>query len=289
MVQQYTTQTLLPRIAKCIDDIVYENYTMPVSNATKYATAKYSTQKPSESCSYDASAFKLKDALTKDELRRLAIANKLFSQYLNTGSISAAQLRSVLTAEQHDAFNHALKERTRSEEIFYGDGMPVVLKEYNMMLNRADFMWSRYESMPRQGSMKYKHGAPKKIEDRAMFLYERALEHLMEIFTSASGNDLNQLHLWMDREIDFSFNSLNDISPPGVPRTRGSKSLCALDAGLPKLSKRLKRNECALNALVVVAANIAFVFPAVVVDAEAEQLQSAVLKDKLRTLKKARD
>jgi len=289
MVQQYTTQTLLPRIAKCIDDIVYENCTMPISNATKHSAATHGTQKPSDLCNYDASVFKLKNALTADELLRLTTVNKIFSQYISTGKIGAAQLRTALTAEQHDAFKQAVIERRRSEEILYGDGMPSVLKKYNIMLNRADFMWGRFESMPQQGSMKFKQSASRKVEDSAMNLYEVALEHLQEIFTSASDNDLHQLHIWMDREIDFTFNTSNDISPPGVPRTRGSKSLCALDAGLPKLSKRLKRNECALNALVKAAANIAFEFPAVVVDADADRLQSAILKDKLRKLKKVRD
>lgn len=43
-----------------------------------------------------------------------------------------------------------------------------------------------------------------------------------------------------------------------IPRVRGSRSSNALDSGLPKLSKRLKRKECQLLALRDAAWNLAF-------------------------------
>ena len=284
MVQQYTTLTLLPRIAKCIDDIVYENYTTPVSNDEKYSAHKQGAEKPVDLYNnYDATALKLKVELTLDELQRLININSVFSQYLSTGSISAARLRSVLTAAQRDVFKQALVERTHKEEILYGDGMPTALKRYNMMLHKADMTFGRY------GRMKIGSRSAVEMEDKAQGLYEKAHEALEEIFTATRGNDMNQLHAWMDRLVQFGFESTLSIDQVGMPRVRGSKNLCALDASLPKLSKRLKRIECALRALVEAAANIAFEFPAAFVDVEAEQMERDSLQTKLRQLKMSRE
>ena len=64
----------------------------------------------------------------------------------------------------------------------------------------------------------------------------------------------------MDRELDFEAGAERTIgiSPASIPRVRGSKSSNALDSGLPKLSKRLKRKECQLLALRDAAWKLAF-------------------------------
>ena len=64
----------------------------------------------------------------------------------------------------------------------------------------------------------------------------------------------------MDREIDFDagVERTIGIGPVLIPRVRGSRSSNALDSGLPKLSKRLKRKECQLLALRDAAWKLAF-------------------------------
>ncbi len=50
----------------------------------------------------------------------------------------------------------------------------------------------------------------------------------------------------------------HSIDCVGVPRVRGSKSINALDTGLPKLSSRLKKRECQLHALVEAAFELTY-------------------------------
>ena len=90
----------------------------------------------------------------------------------------------------------------------------------------------------------------------------------------------------MDREVDCykGFNSTLSIDCGGVPRVRGSRSVHALDSGLPKLSKRLKRKECHLQALRSAACEIAFV-----AKQEEEYATNPVLSAKLRALLQRND
>jgi hypothetical protein len=91
-------------------------------------------------------------------------------------------------------------------------------------------------------------------------LYERAIERLQEIWECASPYEQYQIQKWMDRDIDFDagHDRKIGIGPVLIPRVRGSKSINALDSGLPKLSKRLKRRECQLVALRDAAMKLAF-------------------------------
>ena len=93
----------------------------------------------------------------------------------------------------------------------------------------------------------------------------------------------------MDRVVDFDagFDRQIDINAHAIPRVRGSKSRYAEDSGLPKLSKRLKRQYCALNALLAAGCNIAFDVPVVEVQ-EPTQEQQKILRDKLKALKQTR-
>jgi len=301
-VAQYTTQLLLPRIAKCIDDIVYENYTMPASQRAVirsgnsasvlgtdglYRFADEVNSKPSDDNNYDATAFMLKDVLNHEDLKRLEKINGMFELYLREGKMRLGQLRNVLTAAQYIENTDAIKTQEHNAEILYGAGMPTALKQYNILLRKGDFMTGRFEAMPMAGMPKYKYGAASRVEDQAVSLYEDALGRLEEIFTEVSGAELNQLHTWMDRSIEFGQASGLETDAHGMPRVRGSTSSYALNAGLPKLSKRLKRDECALKVLLKVAANIAFEFTEPQLQPEiiaAQSLKLKLLTAKLRNV-----
>jgi len=141
--------------------------------------------------------------------------------------------------------------------------MPVELRSYNQRLKDADFQQAKYDKMAgmaRTGRAKYKQGTVSRALDKAESLYETALERLKEIWDTASPADVYELQNWMDREIDFDagHDSTIGISVDSIPRVRGSKSTRALDSGLPKLSQRLKRQECQLEALREAAWDIAF-------------------------------
>jgi uncharacterized protein HemX len=89
----------------------------------------------------------------------------------------------------------------------------------------------------------------------------------------------------MDRAVEFDSKMPNavDTNPYAMPRVRGSKSRYAQDSGLPKLSKRIKREYCALIALLVAGCELAFVLP---VQQQAEQTteETIQLRNKLRAL-----
>jgi hypothetical protein len=140
--------------------------------------------------------------------------------------------------------------------------MPEQLKKYNILLNKADLMFNKSESLSDKKSKK-----SARVYDKAEVLYESALVYLEETFACAERGDWggevrSQLYTWMDRDVVFGINGNVGIDRDSIPRVRGSKSHCALDAELPKLSKRLKREECLLCALLVACCDIAFVLPA---------------------------
>lgn len=291
---QYTTQFLLPQVARCIDDIVHDNYTVPVNANVANAGV---TVAPSVLYDYDAAHFALRPALTQDELQRLQSIISIYSVYLQTGAMRLSALRNALKPAQYADMTAAFKTREHPEEHMYGDGIPFVLKDFNLKLRKADMKFGQYErctSRRDSGRMKIKQSVLAAMENKSESLYEEALEDLEETFGCAQRGDFGpemfgQLEIWMDRPIDFGLYRDISIDCVGMPRVRGSKSLNALDAGLPKLSKRLKRNECALKALLVASCEIAFVLPEVQVDPVIAAAQSQKLKLMLGRLKKSND
>ena len=246
---------------------------------------------------YDATHFVLREELTQEELQRLHLINAAFSNLVHNGKVSMPALRKAMTVTQYSEMLAAMKTPVHPEEHMYGAGMPDVLRDYNRKLLKADMKFGQYErstSRRDSGRMKIKQSVLAAMEDKSESLYEEALEDLEETFGCAQRGDfgpemLGQLINWMDRPIDFSIDRDISIDCVGMPRVRGSKSLNALDAGLPKLSKRLKRNECALKALLVAGCEIAFVFPEEQVDPAVAAAQSKTLKQMLGKLRNAKD
>lgn len=276
---QYATQFLLPSIAKRIDEIEAENYSIPVSlnhrqflgNATSslgddglYSFAESDYVDPEMAVTYDASGFVLCDEISAADIVKLGRINSLFEKLLGGSSVSNQQLQSVIGGEWLHTYQNRLNEIRHNEELIYADGMPVELKRYNEILNQADFTFGRAERMAAklERGWKYKRETISRAYTKAESLYERALEDLEETFGCADDADaLHKLNAWMDRDIDFSTNGLLSMDQDGIPRVRGSKSGYAQDAGLPKLSKRLKREESMLMTLLEIACEIAFVLP----------------------------
>ena len=278
---QNATLQLLPAVDQRIDDLQYENYNIP--------TLQYGNRvlKPRENSGYrgvgaDAYVFTEADYVDAREVKtysvpvvtlqtiddakqvtKLARLNAMLEQLVAGRAVTKAQIKSALTPEQHKEYVYRLENDRDPSEINYSDGMPVELRSYNQKLRAADFQQAKYDKMAgrsRSGSAKYKQGTVSRALDKAESLYETALERLKEIWDTASPADLYELQNWMDRDIDFDagHDSTIGISVDSIPRVRGSKSTRALDSGLPKLSQRLKRQECQLEALREAAWDIAF-------------------------------
>jgi hypothetical protein len=301
-------QLLLPRVAKLIDDLHYENFDVPVrmhqnrvvkpdANGPRFvANAESDYVDAQEQFDYVDPNFPLRDGVSATDGARLERIVELLNLALNGKNISVAKLKLALTASEFAEFSDSVTSVVEQSEIMFGDGMPEQLKSYNVKLRTADFMWARYEAMSPvapHGSKRKK--TPSQVEDRAESLYEDALENLEETFGCAERGDwgvemIDRLHRWMDRSIDFDAGFDRTLAPDvhAMPRVRGSKSRYAVDSGLPKLSKRIKRQLCALHALLVACCEIAFVVPypqPVVVSAAQKQVLKSKLADLMKKIK----
>lgn len=278
MVSQYTTQLLLPDVDACIDDVQYTNYHIPtlqhgqrvlkprdrnVEFGTVYVFTEDDYVDGREPQTYAQPDAPLNKALTSEQHNRLTKVNKLLEDLLRGRGVSDKSLQRALTKEQYQAYNESLTSQQHPSEIEYGDGVPDDLRHYKSLLQQADFEYNKYERMSSLrsiGRVRYTTDNIDKVYNKSESLYERALERLEELWGCASPYEQHQIQRWMDRDIDFDAGVDRTIGIGSVliPRVRGSKSINALDSGLPKLSKRLKRKECQLIALRSAAWELAF-------------------------------
>lgn len=305
MVSQYTTQMLIPEVDACIDDVQYTNYNIPtlqhgqrvlkqrdrdvaLGAAIEYTEADYVDARKSQT--YTQPDVEFNATLNSEQLARLNTINDLLRRLVRGKGASDKQLKQVLTAEQYSDYINALTSQQHSSEIEYGDGMPDVLRSYQSLLKQADFQYNKFErmsSLRSNGQVRYKTATIEREYNKSDGFYERALERLQEIWDTASPYEQHQIQSWMDREIDFDagHDRKIGIGPVLIPRVRGSKSINALDSGLPKLSKRLKRKECQLLALRDAAWKLAFkIDKETLTELTAEQQQ--ILRERSEKLKK---
>ena len=213
--------------------------------------------------------FPLREFVNSNDAARMHDIAELLNIALDGKNIPVAKLKRALTADEFAELTASVAAVSEQSEIMFGDGIPEQLKSYNIKLNKADLMWARYERMPTHATHgKKRKTTPAQVEDLAESLYEDALENLEETFGCAERGDwgvdmLPRLQHWMDRPIDFNAGFNRTLAPDAhsMPRVRGSKSKYAHDSGLPKLSKRMKQQLCAVNALLVACCEIAFVVP----------------------------
>jgi len=270
---------LLPRISKRIDDLQYENYNIPTlvhghrvlvmresrgemsSRGYEFDESDYVDARIVAEYTEEPQVFaEIQDASALNKLHKLIVQLEMI---LAGKNVSDKRMQAVMTAEEYAEYVASLDIVMHNSEIDYGDGMPSELKKYKAKLQMADFQNNKFEKMSGEkefGKKNHSSATLTKMSSRAEGLYEDALERLGEIWSAASPAEQYELQKWMDREIDIDKGTDSTINAEagGVPRVRGSKSGHALDSGLPKLSKRLKRKECQLQALRTAACAIAF-------------------------------
>lgn len=207
--------------------------------------------------------WQFKDEMTADEYHRLMLLNKLLVQQLNGETVGKSAIERALTPAEFTDYINSLTQPQSFIEVKYADGVPDVLKRYNIMLRDADFQYNKYEKMYGMrsiGRANFKSESLKRTMNKAEQLYERALEYLQEqIGIAERDNTQEELMHWFDRDIDFATAGNLGIDADGVPRVKGSSSPHAQDAGLPKLSVRLKREQRALENLLRAAVACAYV------------------------------
>lgn len=308
LVCQHTTRLLLPRVAECIDNINYENYHIPVlihnhrklkervgyfdvAGADEYGEEQYEDERTTDT--YDEIDLPFRLITDLDEYKRLKLINELFNSAVNVKTIPFSKFKRALTQQQYESYIESLTKVVDMSEIKYGDGMPDVLHSYIAYVKDADFQFNKFESMSGKsvGRARYKSGVVKKTEQKAEKLYEIALERLSEIYSSASEAEKFELNSWFDREITIErgVDMTHSIDCVGVPRVRGSKSINALDTGLPKLSSRLKKRECQLHALVEAAFALTYEYTFAEEVVELTDEQRIRLNNSFKFLKSIRD
>jgi hypothetical protein len=228
--------------------------------------------------------WQFKDELTTDEHNRLTLLNKLLTQQLRGKTVSISNLKKALTEVEYAEYERSLAEPISISEVLYADGVPAELKHYKLMLRDADFQYYKYEKMAglkSVGRAKYKHDTLSKTYYKSEHLYEHALEYLQEqIELSQQNREGDRLTRWLDRDVVFGAEGNTSIQADGVPRVKGSRSNSAQDAGLPKLSVRLKREQRVLENLLRAAVACAYV-PEVV---DVVKIQQVAPKFKRRDL-----
>ena len=309
LVCQHTTRLLLPRVAECIDNINYENYHIPVlihnhrklkervgyfdvAGAGEYCEEQYEDERTTDT--YDEIDLPFRLITDLDEYKRLKLINELFNSAVNDKTIPFSKFKRALTQQQYESYIESLTKVVEMSEIKYGDGMPDVLHSYIAYVKDADFQFNKFESMSSKrsvGRARYKSGVVKKTEQKAEKLYELALERLGEIYSMASEAEKYELNSWFDREITIErgVDMTHSIDCVGVPRVRGSKSINALDTGLPKLSSRLKKRECQLHALVEAAFALTYEYTFVEEVVELTEEQKIRLNKRFNFLKSIRN
>ena len=228
---------------------------------------------------------------------RLMQINCLMQDVMTAKTVGIAKLRRVFTDEQLAAYEQSLQQPITFDEVNYADGKPAELTHYNKMLREADFMYNKYESMSRSSSVRRatsNHGALKKIYNKSETLYELALEHLEECIGHGATSRQQELLRWLDRDVDFGYESNGAINPnrrnvtgtaESIPRVKGSKSEHAtLDAVLPKMNVHKKREQRMLEALLTAAVAIAYE-PEKLTAAQIEEQQKLNEKVKARMAK----
>lgn len=302
---------LMPEVDERIDDLHHENYSIPVMlhghrvlkmqqrdvglDETLTLTEDYYVDARQKHV-YTAPGAPFNAKLTGVQLVTLQRINRMLRSLMSGGSVSDKALRTALSPQQFSAYQSSVTDITDHIEHTYGRGMPDELRSYQQMLAAADFQYNKFEKMSALrsvGRARYKMGVVNLAERKAEHLYERALERLQEIWGTASAQEQYEIQEWMDRHIDFDRGAESELSinPVGMPRVRGSRSVNALDSGLPKLSQRLKRKECQLIALRDAAKALAFVSDAydtqLDADAEAQRMRDAVARLRAITAKRA--
>ena len=272
LVEQYTTQLLIPRAVQRILDIEYENYEVFGKTAQDDAIVRSSrqhehlayVQEQSDIVELAAKSWELAPAITTEDSNTLARVNQLLTNLLNRKPVHLEQLRKVFTAAQLTEFKASLRTPISAAEVLYADGVPDELKRYNIKLRDADFQYNRYEKMAGLksiGRAKYKHDTLSRTYNKSEHLYENALQFLQEqMELSEQNREGDRLRRWLDRDIDFTTAGKLSIDVDGVPRVKGSRSHSAtIDAALPKMLKRLKREQRIVEALLTAAVTIAYV------------------------------
>lgn len=152
--------------------------------------------------------------------KRLAKLKGLLGRLQAGQNVQNRDLRTWLSAEAYEQFEAEWAEQ-KELRVELSD-KPEVVREYEELLRTATFWHNRAVAAEARGQAA--HG---KLDDRATDFYERALERLEEsVRTDPS------LHVWFDRDLDFSAGSELQANAGSMPIVVTSRSADNRGGGL---------------------------------------------------------
>lgn len=127
--------------------------------------------------------------------------------------VARRELQLALMPEEWEMYENDVQARRDVKEML--SVTPDRLKPYLAHLKRADFFYSRAESMVANGDPQVRQG----LYHQAESAYETAIEILAEALRKQS-----DLVMWLDRSFSTEFGSDLSLDPSGVPRLKNSHS-----------------------------------------------------------------
>lgn len=147
-----------------------------------------------------------------DEKRKRRLAT-LIARLEAGNDVARRELQPALMPEEWERYENSVHVRRDMKEML--SVTPDRLKPYLAHLKRADFLYSRAESMVANGNPQVRQG----LYHQAESAYETAIEVLAEELSKQS-----DLAMWLDRSFSTEFGSDLSLDPSGVPRLKNSHS-----------------------------------------------------------------
>lgn len=224
---------------------------------------------------------------SKDAIRLQNLIDVTNKQLLKP-NVTTATLKRVLNHKQFTEWKSSLVEFKENSEILYGSGCSDELRKYSQKVARADFLHGKADRMSAKREFKgykYQFSTIEKAYSAAESAYEDAIESLQELWSVKTPQELFEIECWLDRPVSWTIENYPSIDPHGIPRVRGSKSPY-VEAYLPKLHKKLKREHCILDALISAIDEIVYIYEEEIIADEVLIAQKNKLKNLLNKLKR---
>lgn len=223
--------------------------------------------------------------LTANEAKQLERICNALLQLQKQQTVTAAKLRSALTADQYTDYLQQRQAPTSIVNVSDKKSRPYELTGYLDLLKVADLTDARADRarFSRNPKRIGNSSAAEHWRNKSADQYEQACEYLEETL-GASGNQRElEIRAWLDRDFDMSTAGTTSIDCEGVARVIGSRSkYCQLTTTSANVEKKKHWAQCTQDALQQSARALLYA-PVAVDTAQTKQLQS--LMSRLKTLK----
>jgi hypothetical protein len=224
--------------------------------------------------------------LTAAEAKQLERICDALLQLQKQQPVTAAKLRSALTADQYSDYMQQRQAPTSIVDISDKKSRPDELASYLDLLKVADLANARadraaYGRNPKRiGNL----SAAEHWRYKSQHHYELACERLEEILDCADNQREFEIRGWLDRDFDNTTTGNISLDCAGVARVIGSRSAyCRITAATANGDKKKHWTQCAQDALEHAARELLYA-PVEVTPAQTQQIQSML--SKLKSLKR---